>query len=162
MADSMSASTPVERRSGKDRRERTSFPPHFSGYRRRRSRGRRRSDRGAYVDQYDLGSWGIALSVLILSLMDAVLTGIQIQFGEVQEANPIMSAVIQLGGIYSFLSLKAAMTALPLAIIIVHKEWKLARYAARLCLWSYIVVLIYHAYLMVGHNSLSGRVPHLS
>ncbi len=94
--------------------------------------------------------------------MDAVLTGIQIQFGEVQEANPIMSAVIQLGGIYSFLSLKAAMTALPLAIIIVHKEWKLARYAARLCLWSYIVVLIYHAYLMVGHNSLSGRVPHLS
>ena len=89
-------------------------------------------------------------------MMDAVLTGMQLRGGNVREANPIMGAVIHLGGIYSFLSLKVAMTALPLAIITLHKEWTLARYAARLCLWSYILVLIYHFYLLVEYHSLAG------
>jgi hypothetical protein len=114
------------------------------------------------VDLYDFRSWGIAISVLTLSFIDAVLTGMQLLGGKVQEANPIMNAVIRLGGLYSFLSLKAAMTALPLAIIILHKEWALARQAARLCLWSYILVALYHVYLIVERNSLSGFVPHFA
>ncbi len=151
----------IERRSGLDRRERVPFPPPFSGYRRRKSKGRRSTDQGGYVDHYDLRTWGIALSVMILSMTDAVLTGMQLHGGNVREANPVMSAVIHLGGLYSFLSLKAAMTALPLAIIILHKEWKLARYAARLCLWSYILVLIYHIYLVVEYDSLAGFAARL-
>lgn len=149
----------VERRSCPDRRIRAAFPPLFSSYRRRRSKGRRRTDKCSYVDLYDLRSWGVALSVLILSITDAVLTGMQLVSGKVQEANPIMNAVIRLGGIYSFLSLKAAMTALPLAIIILHKEWALARYAARLCLLSYILVAMYHLYLIFECHSLAGFVP---
>jgi hypothetical protein len=144
----------LERRCGSSRR-RNDFPPLFSSYRRRRSNGRRRDDRSGYVDLYDLRSWGVALSVLILSLTDAVLTGMQIHGGKVQEANPIMNAAIRLGGIYSFVSLKAALTALPLAIIMLHKEWVLARYAARLCLWAYIMVALYHLYLIVEGNSLA-------
>ncbi len=145
----------VERRSGLDRRRVATFPPRFSGFRRRRSKGRRRTDSGGYVDYYDSWSWGVALSVLILSLTDAVLTGVQLRGGNIREANPIMRVVIHLGGIYTFISLKAAMTALPLAIIVLHKEWRLARYAAQLCLWSYILVLMYHLYLLVGRNSLA-------
>ncbi len=146
----------VERRSGLDRRTEPTFPPRFSGYRRRASKGRRKTDIGGYVDYYDSWSWGIALSVLIMSLIDALLTGLQIHGGRGQEANPIMSAVIHLGGVYSFVSLKTAMTALPLAIIILHKEWTLARYAARLCLGSYILVLIYHLFLLARYDSLAG------
>lgn len=114
------------------------------------------------MDLYDLRCWGIAITVLTLSLTDAVLTGMQLLAGKVQEANPIMNAVIRLGGFYSFLSIKSAMTALPLAIIILHKEWTLARYAARLCLWSYVLVALYHIYLIVEGHSLSGFVPHFA
>ena len=161
MANPENTHPTVERRSGLDRRRVATFPPHFSGHRRRRSKGRRGTDGGGYVDCYDSWSWGVALSVMILSLTDAVLTGLQLHGGRIREANPIMRAVIHLGGIYSFISLKAAMTALPLAIIILHKEWTLARYAARLCLWSYILVLMYHLYLLVEHNSLPGLVSAL-
>jgi hypothetical protein len=47
------------------------------------------------------------------------------------------------------------MTALPLAIIILHKEWPLARYVARVCLWFYVVILIYHLYLVCGYTGAS-------
>jgi len=90
--------------------------------RRRRSAGRRKTDSGGYIDIYD------------------VLT----------EANPLMNTVIQWGGVYTFFSIKAAMTAFPLAIIILHREWLLGRFAARLCLWCYILVSIYHLWLVFG------------
>ncbi len=127
-----------------------SFPPRFASFRRRSSRGRRKTDRGGYVDIYDRGSWVVALTVMALSFVDAVLTVLQVEKGIVREANPIMNAVLAWGGAYVFFSLKAAMTAFALAIIIIHKEWALARYMARLCLACYIVILIYHMYLVSG------------
>jgi len=145
----------VERRLISDRRRKAACPPIFSPYRRRRSKGRRSTYKVGYVDLYNFQSWSVALSVLILSLTDAILTGLQVLGGKVQEANPIMNAVIRLGGIYCFLSMKAAMTALPLAIIILHKEWTLARYAARVCLWSYILVAVYHTYLIFVCHTLA-------
>jgi hypothetical protein len=144
----------AEKRTGGDRRRERAFPLLFSPHRRRKSRGRRRDDRGGYVDCYDLRSWGVAVSVLLLSMTDGFLTSMQLLGGHIREANPVMNAAIHLGGIYSFFSLKAAMTALPLAIIMLHKEWLLARFAARLCLWSYILVSAYHLYLITQHNSL--------
>ncbi len=89
-----------------------------------------------------------------MSILDAILTVVQIQKGTVREANPIMNMTLEWGGIYAFFSLKAAMTAFPLAIIILHKEWVLARYVARLCLCFYIVILIYHLYLLCGYTGL--------
>ena len=136
-----------DRRSGVDRRAHKQ-PRFFSAYRRRRSKGRRKTDRASYIDVYDARTVGVALSVLILSIMDALLTSFHISTGRLQEANPLMHLVIVRGGIYTFVSLKAAMTALPLAIIILHQEWKLARYAAYLCLWSYILIALYHIYLL--------------
>lgn len=144
-----------ERRRSVDRRQPAGFPPQFSSQRRRRSKGRRKTDRGGYVDIYDRGSWSLALAVLGLSFLDAILTVLQIQRGFIQEANPIMNMVIAWGGIYAFFSLKAAMTAFALAIIILHKEWALARYMARVCLCCYILILFYHMYLVSAHGGVT-------
>ncbi len=122
--------------------------PELSSRRRRHRSGRRRDDRG-YVDRYDARTWGVALSVLVLSVMDAWLTGMQIVQGKSREANPLMDWVICHAGLWTFFGLKAAMTALPLAIIVLHKEWLMARYAARLCLWCYVGVSVYHLYLVL-------------
>ncbi len=136
-----------DRRSGVDRRER-SVPRIFHSYRRRRTGGRRKTDKATYIDVYDARSWAVALSVLTLSLMDGLLTSLQISSGKSVEANPLMHLIIVRGGMITFVGLKAAMTALPLAIIMLHKEWRLARLAARVCLWSYILIALYHIYLL--------------
>lgn len=154
MTTNFSTDAVPERRNRPDRRRPPGFPPEFSGQRRRQRSGRRRTDRAGYVDIYDRGSWSIALAVMGMSFLDAILTVFQIQRGTVREANPLMNMTLAWGGIYAFFSLKAAMTAFPLAIIILHKEWVLARYFARLCLWFYIVILIYHMYLLSGFAGL--------
>jgi hypothetical protein len=144
----------ADRRSSLDRRLPAPFPPQFSSFRRRHSGGRRKTDFGGYVDIYDRRSWAIALAVLGLSCADAVLTVLQIEKGVVQEANPLMNVVLAWGGAYAFFSLKAAMTAFALAIIILHKEWALARRMARLCLFCYVLILIYHMYLVSNYRGM--------
>ena len=125
-------------------------PPH----RRRRSKGRRQTDSGAYVDVYDSRSWSIAIAVLILSFLDAVLTAFQVTGGYARELNPVMNAVLSQGGLTAFFGVKAAMTVFPMAVILVHKEWALGRFAARLCLWSYVLIFFYHMYLIFLAPSL--------
>ncbi len=107
------------------------------------------------MDTYDFRTWGIALSILALSLMDATLTGIHLLKGSARELNPIMNAVLNYGGMPAFFGVKAIMTILPVAIIMLHKEWALGRYAARLCLWSYIILSLYHLYLIFGAQKLT-------
>lgn len=147
-----------DKRSGVDRRNRAMSSVLFHrGRRRRKLGGRRRTDTGGYVDVYDSRTWVIAVSVLILSLMDGLLTGLHVLRGSAWEANPIMNAVLRFGGLTAFLGLKAVMTILPMAIIMIHKEWILGRYAALLCLWSYILVSLYHLYLIFGLHAFGSR-----
>ena len=68
--------------------------------------------------------------------------------GSAEEWNPLMKAVISEAGMPAFFALKLAMTVIPMALILVHKEWVLGRYAARLCLWAYILLSCYHVYLL--------------
>jgi hypothetical protein len=139
----------AERRSRTDRRGETSLRTLLSSrQRRRKSRGRRKTDRGAYVDIYDPRTWCIVVAILILSFMDALLTGLHVIRGSARELNPIMNAILDCGGLPAFYSAKAAMTILPMSVILIHKEWTLARYAARLVLWAYILLTIYHIYLL--------------
>jgi len=148
----------AERRSGVDRRRRASFGDLFAAKpRRRRSRGRRKTDKGAYVDTYDSTTWSIAIAVLILSLIDALLTRMYLVRGSAEELNPILREIINCGGMISFFAAKVAMTVLPMAIIVVHKEWALGRYAARLCLLAYILLTCYHIYLIFGAPALLVR-----
>jgi hypothetical protein len=140
----------ADRRSGIDRRDPAKLRFLFGRPRRRKRGGRRKTDRGGYVDIYDFRTWSVVAAVLILSFMDAVLTGLQVSRGSAHELNPLLDAAISFGGIPALFGVKAAMTVLPMAIILVHKEWTLGRYAARLCLWSYILVSVYHLYLVFG------------
>ncbi len=138
-----------ERRSGRDRRAAPSLRALLQAKdRRRRSGGRRATDRGGYVDHYDSRTWGIALSVCILSLVDALLTRMHLVRGSAQEWNPLMNAVISEAGMASFFAVKLAMTVVPMALILIHKEWALGRYAARLCLGAYLLLSCYHVYLL--------------
>ena len=147
----------VERRRRLDRRKQArilSLLAHTP--RRRRRKGRRATDRGSYVDVYDARSWTWALSVLLLSLLDAILTWHQIAGGWVLEANPLMKEILSRGGTSAFFSVKAGMTVFPLAIILVHKEWEISKFAVRICLWSYILVSIYHLFLLWKTGQVSG------
>ncbi len=148
----------VERRSGCNRRRKTNFLTLFARTPKRRwSKGRRSTDEGAYVDLYDSLSCIWAVSVLLLSLLDAVLTWHQITGGWVREANPFLKEILARGGTEAFFSVKTGMTLFPLAIILVHKEWKISRFAVRICLWSYILVSIYHLFLLWATGQI-GRI----
>lgn len=148
--DSATQKTGIERRSGIDRRNYRSFWEAVSRQpRRRKSRGRRKTDKGAYVDIYDFRTWGIAIAVLLLSLLDAFLTRMHLIRGSAHELNPLMKSVIDMGGYPAFFTAKVAMTLFPMAIIVIHKEWTFGRYAARLCLWAYILLSCYHFYLLL-------------
>ena len=116
---------------------------------RRKSRGRRKNDPGAYVDIYDAGSYGIVFAVLALSLLDTALTHFHLKRGIAGEANPIMRSIIESGGFPSFYSAKIAMTTLPIVVIIIHKEWSFGKYAARFCLWVYIVLSLWHIFILL-------------
>lgn len=131
-----------------DRRnaDKSRFP--FGHPRRRKKGGRRKTDQGGYVDIYDVRTWSVVIAVLLLSFLDAVLTGLHISGGSARELNPLLDVAISYGGIPGLFVVKAALTVLPMAVILIHKEWTLGRYAARLCLWSYILVSVYHLYLV--------------
>jgi hypothetical protein len=151
----------VDRRSGLDRRDSGKFVSPFGHPRRRKKGGRRKTDRGGYVDFYDARTWTVILAVLILSLFDAVLTGLHIVRGTAHELNPLLEIALSYGGIPGLFVVKAALTVLPMAVILVHKEWTLGRYAARLCLWSYILVSVYHLYLVFGLQALGSPITSL-
>jgi hypothetical protein len=148
----------LERRSNDNRRASVSIRDFFSKKpRRRKSRGRRKTDKGAYVDIYDSKSIGIAISVLALSLLDAVFTRMHLVRGTAREWNPLLNAIINHGGLTAFFIAKIAMTAFPMAVILVHKEWDMGRYAARVCLLAYILITCYHLYLIACLQLLSSH-----
>ena len=131
------------------RREPTSLRDIFTlRPRRRKSRGRRKDDPGAYVDRYDARSWGIAIAVLVFSLVDTILTQFHLEMGTAEEANPVMRIIIESGGYPAFYVAKIVMTVLPIIVILLHKEWTFGRYAARFCLWAYILLTCWHAFLL--------------
>jgi hypothetical protein len=115
---------------------------------RRESRGRRKTDQGAYVDKYDSQTWIIAIAVLLLSFIDAILTRMHLIRGSAYEFNPIMRTVIERGGFSLFYLTKAVLTFFPVVVLMVHKEWALGRFAAKLCLLTYSILACYHLFLL--------------
>ncbi len=76
--------------------------------------------------------------------------------GSAKELNPLLNAVLAHGGLPAFFTVKAALTILPMAVILIHKEWTLGRYAARLCLITYLLLSFYHLYLIFGVEKFQG------
>jgi len=146
----------IERRFGEDRRRRPKLLPLFTMFGRRRKWGRRGSDPAGYVDLYDWRTWAVAISVLILCCLDAILTSLQISAGRVEEINPLMAHVLRSGGPHLFFALKVAFTSLALAVIVLHKDFRIGRLAARFSLWSYILVAVYHLCLVFLWPQMNG------
>ncbi len=146
--DPLTEKIAVTRRSGYDRRDRVSiFPLSYLGPLRRKRSGRRDTDTG-YVDVYDLRTWLVSLSVMLLCLTDALLTQQHLMNGSARELNPIMDAVIGMGGMPAFYGIKGISTIIAISVIMLHKEWALAKIAARICLWAYILLSLYHLHLI--------------
>ncbi len=146
--DPLTEKITVSRRSGHDRRDGVSiFLLSYLGPLRRKRSGRRDYDTG-YVDVYDLRSWFLSASVMLLCLIDALLTQQLLRNGLARELNPIMDTVIGVGGMPAFYGIKGISTIIAVSVIMLHKEWPLGKIAARICLWAYILLSLYHLYLL--------------
>jgi hypothetical protein len=144
------ASVHENRRFGPDRRKHSFWQALYCRRRRRKNTGRRDEDTIGYVDFYDRKTWLVAISLLALSILDALFTAREVASGIAKEANPIMNLMLTKGGIYTFFGVKAAMTTLPLGLLVLHQEWRLARITVRICLGCYALIFLYHLYLLFG------------
>ena len=113
----------TERENG-DRRKHDFRSFLHSLYKRRR-RGMRRSEDKTishYVDIYDKTTVWIAVTIILLSCTDSLLTLILIQTGRATEANPFMKVLID-SDTTLFIASKAALTILCILFIVAHKNF---------------------------------------
>ena len=139
----------IERRRGQDRRKApTRGWDSLRGFHRRK-RGRRATEKdNIYVDSYSRRDVALTIGVLILNILDAFFTLRWLDMGG-GEGNPLMELLIRTNDIL-FLLQKCVVVGLWLVILIVHKNFKVAR----LGLWGafilYTGILFYHFGLQAG------------
>jgi hypothetical protein len=111
-SDSGRREPPAERRRGPDRRRSTWHALLFGGLNPRRRNPRRGGERHiAALDWHPARWFGVALTILLLSVADAFLTLTLINLGA-DEINPVMEPLVTGGSGRSFAVWKLAMTAL--------------------------------------------------
>jgi hypothetical protein len=113
--------------------------------------GRRIGDRrgggdGQYVDRYSAGLAVSLVAIGLLCALDAVFTLLYIQ-KDGQEANPIMKALIDSAGPTTFVVLKCVVTNVGLAVLCVHKNFRLVKPMIGTLLFVYSALFMYHIYL---------------
>jgi hypothetical protein len=145
----------LDRRSGKDRRNRSTFDvikPLISG---NRELARRSNDRNriVYFDRYSLSSLWFIITILILSVLDAFLTVILIRSGAV-ELNPVMAYYLNIGP-QTFMIVKYALTSLSVFILLVYGSVALRgglikiRSFFPLIITAFASVVVWEIYLIV-------------
>ena len=138
--------TAAERRSGGDRRSRPTSA--FSAFLRRgkRRQGRRQGEtERTYVDTFSRGDVTLLLGIFILNILDALFTLLWLQRGG-EEANPLMAFLLSMGeGV--FLLQKCIVVGIWLIVLLIHKNFRLAR------IGLYSLAGIY-ALVIVGHFAL--------
>jgi hypothetical protein len=146
----------VDRRSGRDRRQRPTTPwGNFFGLKRRKRGRRKGEERNSFVDLYRKRDAALLISILVLNLLDALLTLIHIQRGG-QEANPVMERLLSDGDYGSFLFQKCAIVGSLLLILVVHKNHVIARRAIWALFAGYLALFAYHIALQ-SFGVYSGR-----
>jgi len=102
----------VERRSGKDRRKKRAINIRSLLIGGRREKIRRKEDKHIFLlaDRYSPLLFAVIVTILLLSVADALLTLFLIGEGAF-ELNPIMAYYIKIGP-YSFLAVKYALTSI--------------------------------------------------
>jgi len=136
----------VERRTGEDRRDRPTRVWDSLLGRRRRLIGRRDGEeQDSYVDRYRRSDVLLVLSIFVLNIFDAAFTLVWLSRGGA-EGNPIMDWAIQSGDAV-FLFQKCFVAALWLVILLVHKNFRIARIGLWLLLAVYGALGCYHGFL---------------
>ena len=132
-----------------DRRDRpTSFWGSLLSPRRRSGGRRYREGRNIYVDRYRKSDLLLLASVFGLNIADALFTLIWVRRGG-SEGNPIMDWFLQQGEL-AFLAQKCLVVGLWLVILVVHKNFQIARTGLWLLLALYGSIFVYHIFLQVA------------
>jgi hypothetical protein len=144
-SDTVNQSWPmVDRRSGVDRRARPTPPWGRLIGLKRRKRGRREGEeKNSFVDAYHRRDAALIASILVLNILDALMTLIHIRRGG-QEANPLMKSLLSDGDYGAFLFQKCAVVGSLLIILVVHKNFVIARRAMWAILVGYIMLFVFH------------------
>ncbi len=135
-----------ERRQREDRRlEPTRSWHSLLGFHRRR-RGRRLGERdNIYVDSYTRHDVALMLGVFVLNILDAFFTLRWLGMGG-SEGNPLMDALIRTSDMI-FVLQKCLVVGLWLLILVIHKNFRIARVGLWVGLILYAGILFYHFFL---------------
>lgn len=139
------------RRSWNRRHRSTRFWDSLLGRWQRRD-GRRTKDRqNLYVDVYRRSDVLLLAGIFLLNIFDAFFTLRWLEMGG-QEGNPLMAKLLEEGDLV-FLIQKCFVVGVWLVILIVHKNFRVARIG----LWSLLVIygllLLYHVYHVAAETS---------
>ena len=149
----------VERRSVSDRRQApTPFWSAFLGLRRRRHGRRAGEQERIYVDRFTRRDVVLVVAILLLNIFDAFFTLIWLQRGGA-EGNPAMAWLLEIG-VGPFLIQKCLVVGAWLLLLVIHKNFRIAR----LGLWSlagiYSLLILYHFALIASGVDPQHRRPH--
>lgn len=137
------------RHRGPDRRRRST--PIFSRWSLLggRRRGGRRADeqQDVFVDLYSLPLVSLLVFFFFLTVVDSVATLVYLGKGG-RELNPVAQWMIDQGAI-CFVMTKGVLSGLCLMFVLLHKNFKAARFAIGLGLAFYFVLGVYHLVLQI-------------
>jgi hypothetical protein len=136
-----------ERRERFDRRRRPTRPwDSLRGWTRRRN-PRRGPEGPVYVDVFSPRDVLLLLAIFLLNLLDAGLTLLYLSQGG-SEGNPAMAHLLEIGSV-AFLGQKCLVVGVWLLFLIVHKNFRVARYGLWTLLGLYACVFAYHCVLQL-------------
>jgi hypothetical protein len=139
---------PEEDRRAADRRDRPTGFWRSLGSPRRRSGGRRAGEgENTYVDRYRKSDILLLGAVFALNIADALFTLIWLRRGG-SEGNPIMDWFLQQGD-WAFLGQKCLVVGLWLVVLVVHKNFQIARAGLWFLLALYAGIFVYHIFLQL-------------
>lgn len=147
--DSGAAWPDVNRRDGDDRRDQpTRAWDSLLGFRNRK-RGRRDGEgQNVYVDVFTRADITLMLSVFVLNILDAFFTLRWLRMGG-SEGNPLMDVLIRSDEVI-FLIQKCLVVGGWLIVLVIHRNFRIARYGLWIAFFLYAGILIYHFILQIG------------
>ena len=139
----------VERRQKTDRRTApTPIWSAFLGLRRRQSGRRAGEGEGIYVDRFSRRDVLLVIAILVFNVFDAFFTLCWLHRGGA-EGNPVMAWLLELG-VGPFLVQKCFIVGGSLLLLVVHKNFRLARIGLRSLATVYSLLILYHFALLAS------------
>jgi hypothetical protein len=135
----------LSNRSGQDRRNRSGFNIRSLLFGGRREKIRRQEDKRRifYVDHYSPWLFFIVVSILFLSVIDALLTLSLLNHGA-YETNPVMAFFHQFGP-YTFFASKYLLTILPVICLLMYRNIVIRIIKISTCSVLYFIAVFYLA-----------------